>query len=281
MKYMKHMNVPEYNVSFIAPHKSGNTILYSTLVDILKLNSIEYNFLNDKLEKDCFLFVRNPIDRFFSSYDWYVKLKRLHDLDMLKDLSDDDLKQTKSSLEVFENLEIDSLSKFIEKYELFINNSIDTHFLPQSSFFFKRSTNNEMVGNLNFNFRIEYDRRFENHNYKFFRMEDINDIIKFNKNLSISSDFKNYGVLNKTDFKSFYFLKDFSKTINNLFMIFHTYHKDSLSEYHHSKNPNYYYGEITLNEYLTVCEIFRKECLFFGYDDIPNLLNKEFKNPII
>jgi hypothetical protein len=275
------MNVPEYNTSFIAPHKSGNTILYSTLVDIFKLNSIEYNFLNDKLEKDCFLFVRNPVDRFFSSYNWYVKLKGLGDLNMLTNLSNDDLELTKASLEVFENLEIDSLSKFIEKYELFINNSIDTHFLPQTSFFFKTLSNNEMIGNLNFNFRIEYDRRFENHNYKFFRMEDINDIINFNKNLSIYSDLKKFGVLGQTDYKSFYFLKDFPKTVSNLFMVFHTYFKDSLSEYHHSKNPNYYYEEITLNEYLAVCEIFKKECLFFGYDDIPNLVNKKFKKIII
>ena len=51
------MNVPEYNTSFIIPHKSGNTIIYSTLSDILQLNSIEFNFVNEELEKNCFLFI--------------------------------------------------------------------------------------------------------------------------------------------------------------------------------------------------------------------------------
>jgi hypothetical protein len=277
----RHMNVPEYNTSFIVPHKSGNTILYSTLTDILQLNSIEFNFFKDELQKNCFLFVRNPVDRFFSSYNWYVKLKTLYNTNMLKNLSKEDIELTKASLKVFEDLEIDSLSKFIEKYKPFINSSNDTHFLPQTSFFLKRPSDNGSRANLNFNFRKEYDNRFENYNYRFFRMEDISDIMKTNKNLLSESNLKNFGVLNKPDIKTFYFLKDFPKIMNNSFIVFHSYYKDSLSEYHHSKNPNYYYDEITLNEYLTVFEMFKKESLFFGYDDEPNLTNKEFKKNVI
>lgn len=275
------MNVPEYNTSFIIPHKSGNTIIYSTLSDILQLNSIEFNFVNEELEKNCFLFIRNPIDRFFSSYDWYVKLKRLYDLNMLNKLTKKELERTEESLKTFEDFEIDSLSKFIQKYKSFIETSNDTHFLPQSSFFLNDPLGNEIISNLNFNFRKEYDKRFENYNYRFFRIEDINDIIKINNNLLSESNLKNFGVLNKPYIKPFYFLKDFPNGMNNSFMVFYTYFKDSLSGYHHSKNPNYYYDEITLNEYLTVCEMFKKECIFFGYDDEPNLVNKEFKRNVL
>jgi len=283
-----HINIPEYKLSIIVPHKSGNTILYSTIVEILELNSIEFNNTtnSDDLEENCFLFVRNPIDRFFSSYNWYVKTKKLFDNDRLESLTTNQLTIMGESLKVFDDLEIDSLSKFIEKYIIFINNSTDTHFLPQSSFFLKRNADNGMRANLNFNIREEYDNRFENRNYKFFRVEGVSDIIKINQSLLMERGIKNFGLykknnVSKTNLKTFPFLKDFPKNTNHLFMIFHTYFNDFLSEYHHSKNPNYYYDEITVDDYKKVYNMFKKECIFFGYDDEPNLANKKFKKNMI
>ena len=283
-----HINIPEYKLSLIVPHKSGNTILYSTLVDILETNSIEFinTSNNDELEENCFLFIRNPIDRFFSSYNWYTRLKTLLDSDRLKTLTTDQLSIMNESLKIFDDLEIDSLPKFIEKYKIFINNSNDTHFLPQSSFFLKRNADNGMRSNLNVNIRKEYDARFENRNYKFFRVEDIGDTIKLNKSLLMEGGIKNFGLnkkdnVNKIELKKFPFLKDFPKNANHLFMVFYTYFNDFLSENHHSKTPNYYHNDITINEYIKVCEMFKKECIFFGYDDEPNLNNIEFKKIMI
>jgi hypothetical protein len=283
-----HINIPEYKLSIIVPHKSGNTIIYSTIVEILELNSIEFNNTsnNDELEENCFLFVRNPIDRFFSSYNWYAKLKRLFDVDRLDSLTADQLSLMGESLKIFGDLEIDSLQKFIEKYRIFINNSTDTHFLPQSSFFLKRNGDKGMRANLNLNIRKEYDARFENRNYKFFRVEDISDTIKLNKSLLMSRGITNFGIykkdnVSKVDLKTFPFLKDFPKNTDHLFMVFHAYFNDFLSEYHHSKNPNYYYNEITVNDYIKVYNMFKKECIFFGYDDEPNLNNIEFKRNTI
>lgn len=283
-----HINIPEYKLSLIVPHKSGNTILYSTLVDILEANSIEFinTSNNDELEENCFLFIRNPIDRFFSSYNWYTRLKTLLDSDRLKTLTTDQLSIMNESLKIFDDLEIDSLPKFIEKYKIFINNSNDTHFLPQSSFFLKRNADKGMRSNLNVNIRKEYDARFENRNYKFFRVEDIGDTIKLNKSLLMEGGIKNFGLnkkdnVNKIELKKFPFLKDFPKNANHLFMVFYTYFNDFLSENHHSKTPNYYHNDITINEYIKVCEMFKKECIFFGYDDEPNLNNIEFKKIMI
>lgn len=283
-----HINIPEYKLSLIVPHKSGNTILYSTLVDILETNSIEFinTSNNDELEENCFLFIRNPIDRFFSSYNWYTRLKTLLDSDRLKTLTTDQLSIMNESLKIFDDLEIDSLPKFIEKYKIFINNSNDTHFLPQSSFFLKRNADKGMRSNLNVNIRKEYDARFENRNYKFFRVEDIGDTIKLNKSLLMEGGIKNFGLnkkdnVNKIELKKFPFLKDFPKNANHLFMVFYTYFNDFLSENHHSKTPNYYHNDITINEYIKVCEMFKKECIFFGYDDEPNLNNIEFKKIMI
>jgi hypothetical protein len=283
-----HINIPEYKLSIIVPHKSGNTIIYSTLVDILELNSIEFKptLHRDEMEENCILFVRNPVDRFFSSYNWYVKMKKLYDLDELKNLTTEQLITIKESLKVFEDLEINSLPKFIEKYKTFINNSNDTHFLPQSSFFLKREVDKGMRANLSLNIRKEYDMRFQNRNYKFFRVEDINEIINFNKSLLMRNGLKNFGILrkdavSKIELKTFPFLNDFPKNYNHLFMVFHTYFNDFLSENHHSKNPNYYYNEITINDYITVYNMFKKECIFFGYDDEPNLNNIEFKRNTI
>lgn len=283
-----HINIPGYKLSLIVPHKSGNTIIYSTLVDVLEFNSIEFNttFSRDEIEENCFLFVRNPVDRFFSSYNWFVKMKKLYDTNNLKNLSTDQINLIKESLNVFNDLGIDSLSKFIEKYKIFINNSNDTHFLPQSSFFLKRTADKGTRANLSLNIRKDYDTRFQNHNYKFFRIEDINDTIKLNKSLLMEKGLKNFGLLrkdnvSKIELKTFPFLKDFPQTANHLFMMFHTYFNDFLSETHHSKTPNYYYDEITAIEYVKVYELFRKECIFFGYDDEPNLNNIEFKQNII
>jgi len=283
-----HINIPEYKLSLIVPHKSGNTIIYSTLVDILETNSIEFNNTsnNDELEENCFLFVRNPIDRFFSSYDWYAKVKRLLDAERLETLTTNQLAIMNESLKVFDDLEIDSLPKFIEKYKIFVNNSNDTHFLPQSSFFLKRDGDKGMRSNLNLNVRKEYDARFENRNYKFFRIEDIGDTIKLNRSLLMERGIKNFGLhkkdnVNKIELKKFPFLKDFPKNANHLFMVFYTYYNDFLSENHNSKNPNYYHDEITIGEYVKVYEMFKKECIFFGYDDEPNLNNIEFKKNTI
>ena len=292
---MEHINIPEYKLSFIVPHKSGNTIIYSTLTEILKFNSIEFNFTSnrDEMEENCILFVRNPVDRFFSSYNWHIKMKKIFDADALNTLPNIQLGLIKESLKEFDNLEIDSLPKFIEKYRIFINNSTDTHFLPQSSSFLKKDTDKGMRANLNLNIRNEYDTRFQNHNYKFLRVEDINEIIKLNKNLLIrngltspnltmsGSGLSKYDNVNKIELKTFPFLKDFPQNANYLFMVFNTYFSDFLSENHHSKNPNYYYDEITVNDYITVYNMFKKECIFFGYDDEPNLNNIEFKRNTI
>jgi len=283
-----HINVPEYNLSFIIPHKSGNTIIYSVLSDILDLNLIKFNttFSREESEKNCFLFVRNPVDRFFSTYNWYMKMKKLNDLDEFENLTKDQLNTMKESLKIFEDLEIDTLSKFIEKYKLFINNSTDTHFLPQTSFFLKKSSDNGVRSNLNLNFRKEYDRHFENQNYRFFRIEDIIDIIDINKDLLMKNGLKNFGLCRKDNvsninLKTFPFLKLFPQNMNYLFMVFHKYFHDFLSDIHHSNNSNYYYEEISKQEYIMVYEMFKKECIFFGYDDEPNFADKNFKNPII
>jgi hypothetical protein len=283
-----HINIPEYKLSIIVPHKSGNTIIYSTLVSILELNLIEFNLTSnrDKIEENCILFVRNPVDRFFSSYDWHIKMKKQYDSNNLEYLPKDELDFTTESLKIFDDLEIDSLPKFIEKYKIFINNSNDTHFLPQSSFFLKREVDKGMRANLSLNIRKEYDLRFQNHNYKFFRVEDINEIIKFNKSLLMRNGLINFGLLrndndNKNELKTLPFLKDFPKNTNYLFMVFNSYFNDTLSENHNSKNPNYYYDEITVNDYKKVYEMFKKECVFFGYDDEPNLNNIEFKKSVI
>ena len=283
-----HINIPEYKLSIIVPHKSGNTIIYSTLVDLLELNSIQFTpTLNrDEMEENCILFVRNPVDRFFSSYNWYVKMKKLSDSDNFKNLTIDQLALIKESLKIFDDLGIDSLPKFIEKYKTFINNSNDTHFLPQSSFFLKRTADKGMRANLNLNIRKEYDIRFQNRNYKFFRVEDINEIIEINKNLLMKNGLKNFGLLrrdnvSKIELKTFPFLNDFPKNYNHLFMVFHTYFNDFLSGNHHSINPNYYYDEITSDDYIKVYDMFKKECIFFGYEDEPNLNNTNLKRSVL
>ncbi len=281
-----HINVPEFETSFLAPHKSGSKIVYASLIETLESHTIDYKIIGSNYDthKNCILFVRNPVNRFFSSYDWYIKMTK-QIIDSNQKLSNTEKNVIMESIKPFNDLEITSLSSFIEKYIGFINNSSDTHYLPQSSFFLTKSGDMGTRANLNFNLRKEYDNRFENNNYKFFRIEEIDQIIKINNSFLKDNEF-HFGLtkkenLNKFKLKPFTFFNNFPKTFNHMFMVFYTYFKDFYKESHHSQNPNYYYDEITLVEYQTVLRMFKKELDFYGYDEELNYDKNKFKTNFI
>lgn len=279
------INVPEFNTSFVVPYKSGNLLIYSTLVEILKTNNIEYTLdgETDNMLENCFLFVRNPLDRFFSSYKWIIKLRAIY-ADETNDISDLVYQSYKNAIELFDLFEINTLNDYIKKYNSFLNSCQDTHYLPQTSFFITKTSDNGVRANLNFNFRKEYDNRFKNNNYRFIRIEEITETININNNFLNSTAFNFPFFQNETledkKIKKFDFLNKFPEKLNHQFMVYYMYFMLYFDTVHHNKNIDIY-SEITFDEYQRAHNMFIKEILFFGYSDEIDTNKKNFKNSVI
>ena len=67
---MKILNIKDKDLSIIIPYKNGHTLLYTTFIHLFKHLNIEFEMEGDvsKFLGNSYIFVRNPIDRFFSSY---------------------------------------------------------------------------------------------------------------------------------------------------------------------------------------------------------------------
>ena len=208
-----HLNVPKYETTFLIPFKSGNRLLYSTLIELLELNKINYKLSYDtnEFEKDCQLFVRNPIERFFSSYNWFLRMDDAHDLSGKREWTVNEKKNFEKIAEVFHECEINSPSTFISNYIQFINSTDDFHYLPQTSFFITKSDDKGVRANVNFNFRKEYDKFFTG-NYRINRIEEIDELIDVNNQIlrlsKFNVDFKNKPLPNQ-ELKEFSFLRNF------------------------------------------------------------------------
>lgn len=275
-----HINVPEFETSFVIPFKSGNRVIYSTLIEVFKLNNIEYHLVSDQdnLENTCNLFVRHPLDRFFSTYSWYLKLLRVDNSIGSHLLDREDLNKV---IEYFKISKIDTLSDYISKYKTFLNICEDFHYLPQSSFFLSRKKDVGVRANINFNFRKEYDLKYEKVKHVFFRIEEINEIIKINYGLletySFAFPFKDDQTLENQKIKLFPFLNKFPEKLNHQFMAYYIFYMDFYNKNHHEKNYDIF-TQITEDELNTAFDMFKKEMYFFGYDDgsfeKPNNLKK-------
>lgn len=274
------INTPEYETSFFVPFKSGNLVMYSALIEVFKLNNIDYAIIEktDHEQKNCYLFVRNPLERFFSSYKWYDKIKKEYEQNLTNNTS---IKDHKNIIDLFKNNYVNSLSDYIKMYKRFINNCVDFHYLPQTSFFITQTKDNGVRANLNFNFRKEYDDRFKYNNYKIFRVEEIMETIKINNEFLNASAFNFPYIQNETlsnkEIKKFLFLKDFPDNVHYQFMVFYSYFMSYYDTVHHNKNIDYY-DTISVDEYRNAYEVFFKEMLFLGYDEEINIKNKKFKD---
>jgi hypothetical protein len=127
-----------------------------------------------------------------------------------------------------------------------------------------------------------YENKFGK-NYKIFKIEDIDEVIKENTLNLISKNIGSDDRFNSIAFNTFKcefeFLNDFSIDSNFLFTTFYFYFKNLHQTSKHHKNVNYI-EKITLDEYRKVCEITKNEYLFFQYDE--KVINRElFKKNLI
>jgi len=271
---MNILNIKEKDLSIIIPFKNGHTLLYTTFVHLFKHLNIELKTEGDvnKILGNSYIFVRNPIDRFFSSYFYMEYISEfgtsLHS------------KRVKG---LVETSNIRDVNTYIKDYNMFVSKCNDTHFLPQSSQILfnsqKSFIKNEIInGEIDIN--LLYENKFGK-NYKIFKIEDIDKIIKKNTLNLISKDIGFSDRLNSLGFNvsKFDFLSDFSGETNFLFSTFYFYFKNLYQMSTHHKNVSYV-DKITLEEYEKVCKITNNEYKFFKYDE--KIIDKKlFKRSII
>lgn len=265
---MNILNIKEKDLSIIIPFKNGHTLLYSTFINLL--NHLKIDFEIDYVNKssdvlnNVYIFVRNPIDRFFSSYYW------------MQNMIDSDKKFKSEIEEIFNLTKINNIGSYIENYENFINNIDDFHFLPQSTeilSFGEYLVKQEIIDSTH-NLKNLYETKFLK-KYHVFKIEDIDIMVQ----KSITSIIDNESRYDDFSYKHEYeFLNFFPKESHFLFCTFYSYFKSAYDIRHHKKIN--YFKNITYDEYYKVCQYTSNELKFFGYDEklIPNT---EFKRTLI
>ena len=66
------LSLPDCSVSYIIPFKSGKNLIGTTLSHLFRIHDINHFIREDLsgIQECCNIFVRNPVDRFFSCYSW-------------------------------------------------------------------------------------------------------------------------------------------------------------------------------------------------------------------
>lgn len=257
---MNILNIKEKDLSIIIPFKNGHTLLYTTFVHLFNHLNIENRMEGDinKILGNSYIFVRNPIDRFFSSY-FYMEY-------ILKFNVGTHSERTKR---LVESTHIHNINSFIEDYNNFVSICDDNHFIPQSCQILDKNCESFLKKEIikcEIDINLLYENKFGK-NYKIFKIEDIDQIIKKN-----TFDFT-YGNITfddrhnflESNVSKFDFLSDFTGEINFLFLTFYFYFKNLYQMSKHHKNVSYV-DKITLEEYEKVCKITDNEYKFFKYD---------------
>ena len=255
---MTILNIKEKDLSIIIPLKNGHTLLYVTFVHLFKHLNIEVETKPIEILNNVHIFVRNPIDRFFSSYYW---------LDYMTKVGSEDYKNNLITL--LKKTNISDIDSYINQYRNFLIECDDFHYIPQSSqilYNIKNKTYKNELIDIQTDLKLLYDEIF-GLNYKIFKIENINKIIERNtstlikKNIGFDRNFETPAFnLNKFDF-----LEDYPNEVSFLFSTFYEYFKSIYVKTNHHKNIDYT-NKINLYQYKLVCSLAENERTFFGYD---------------
>lgn len=269
---MTILNIKEKDLTIIIPLKNGHTLLYVTFIHLFKHLNIEVETKPSGVLNNIHIFVRNPIDRFFSSYYW---------LDyMIKDGSEVEKNKLKDLLK---KTKISDIDTYITEYKNFLTECNNFHYIPQSCEIFYDLRNKNYKSEIidpQTNLKLLYDKNFGS-NYKIFKIEDITKNIDegistlIKKNIGFNGDYNTPAFnLNKFDF-----LEDYPNEVSFLFSTFYQYFKNIYKVTNHHKNIDYT-KKVKFTEYDTVCSLTKSECVFFNYD-LKEFNRKDFKITLI
>jgi hypothetical protein len=268
---MTILNIKEKDLSIIIPYKNGHTLLYTTFIHLFKHLNIEVGTNPDEILSNVYVFVRNPINRFFSSYNW---------LDYMSKIGEDEYKKNIKIL--LKKINVCDIDSYISQYGNFLIECDDFHYIPQSCQILcnkNKIYKNELI-DIKTDLKLLYDAKF-GLNYKIFKIENIDEIIEKNifslieKNVGFNKQSESVAFnINKFDF-----LEDYPNDVSFLFSTFYQYFKNIFKMTHHHKNIDYT-NKINLPQYKLVCSITENERIFFGYN-LEEIDYKVFKKTLI
>ena len=148
---MKGIYIPQYDITLQFTNKSGSLVMLNSIIQFCKYNDIEYRFATNSDNRKVYVFTRNPIDRFITSYNWFMDSSE----------NNANVKQIKVNHKIF------TINDFISKYETIMYDIKDTHYQPQS---FELLNYNETTFDIN-------DIPNMINGYTFIKVEDVGDKI--------------------------------------------------------------------------------------------------------
>jgi hypothetical protein len=270
---MEILNIKEKNLSIVTTFKSGHTLLNIAFIHLFNHLNIKVEIENNpnKILSNVYIFVRDPNDRFFSSYFWLFH--------MLK-YGEDDYKNGIKNL--IETTNVSDISSYINQHPIFIKECDDFHYLPQSSqiLYNNKIIYKEEIVNSRTDLKLLYEAKF-GLKYKIFKIEDIDKIINQNTQTLIN---RKVGFVDKlkvaeSEIDKFSFLEDYPNETNFIFSTIYQYFKNIYKSTNHHRSvicPD----EITLYDYNMVCSLTNNERIFFGYNK-KDTLEKIFKKTLI
>lgn len=269
---MTILNIKEKDLTIIIPVKNGHTLLYVTFIHLFKHLNIEVEDKPSNVLNNVHIFVRNPIDRFFSSYYWLDSL--------IKDGSEAEKNNLKTLLK---KTNVTDVSSYINQYRNFLIECNDFHYIPQSCQIFyglkDKIYKNEII-DIQTDLKLLYDKNF-GLNYKIFKIEDINKTIDEGISTLVKKNIGFNGYLDAPAFNlnKFYFLEDYPTEVSFLFSTFYQYFKNIYKITNHHKNIDYI-EKVKFTEYDVVCSLTENERIFFDYD-LKKINRNDFKKTLI
>ena len=252
---MPIIKINDRETSIHIPLKSGHRLLYSTFKELFNKFNISYEVNSSILPYGkTIIFVRNPIDRFFSSYYWL-----------------DSLNEKSEISEILKKYKCFNLKDYISVYKELTAELNDFHYLSQSQEIIY--DNVSLINDEKINHQQLYDNHFKL-GYEIYRIEDVNlDIFENCKWATINED---YGFLtnnlktifNQNSYKSHQFLNFVNEynEINLYFNLYYVYFKGiyDYSKHHQDKS---YKKNISNSDYQKVYDMFKDEMKFFDYNE--------------
>lgn len=255
---MKIFHVPDFNTTVLSPNKSGSLQIINMFKYYLDLKGIKFNLdWHVKPGSKLYILVRNPIDRFLTSYNWFMV--------------------TESLSFVRKKLKIENLYDFITKYELILSNiNYDNHIAPQSYSFHnidvRFDTSKEQLKKL-------IDEKYEGVDYEFIHMEDIDSTHdEFMKNTTIIHDLSHTEIeINEKNCIMNHFPTMIMTAQEKLkFEMVYHFIRDLLKEKAHHKNSRENITNIV--DYVSLIlefELLKNELELFGYYKSDRLKNEK------
>lgn len=249
------LSLPDCSVSYIIPFKSGKNLIGTTLSHLFRIHDINHFIREDLsgIQECCNIFVRNPVDRFFSCYSWLQNRLKY----------DEENRENDKLRNLVSELKINSLDTFVKEYPNFIKNYGDPHFLPQSTYLLEEFTNGYEFTKYK-NLESDFAKKFKHSTFNFYRIEDLAN--KYNVNNGVLYESKlDYTTQNVDSLlKSFDFLSFFDKELTFDFIILYSYYKVYFNQKHHLRWD--YSEEATLNNMKQLYKYFLPELEYYGYD---------------